>query len=133
VSTVIPFAKDSRVMMKYKKKKGCCMGKSNTNSILAAHVTMYGRLKLFDVMHNLGQRVLYCDTGYINISLKQNNLQTQSLPSPKRLLIDKCYLNHRITWVNGQTSSMEASSTKSSFWVQKTMHTGIHYSNLCFT
>ena len=63
------------------------MGKSNTNSILAAHVTMYGRLKLFDVMHNLGQRVLYCDTGYINISLKQNKLQTQSLPSPKRLLI----------------------------------------------
>lgn len=47
------------------------MGKSNTNSILAAHVTMYGRLKLFDVMHTLGQRVLYCDTGYIGVSWKK--------------------------------------------------------------
>jgi hypothetical protein len=52
-------------MILYEDNKDMHWGSNQTNVVIAAFVTAQARLKLFNEMKILGERVLYADTHYI--------------------------------------------------------------------
>ena len=53
---------DDMIMLRYREKKDFLPTSPNTNVVLAAFTTAYARLKLYDLLEKLQDRVLYYDT-----------------------------------------------------------------------
>ena len=71
----ISFPQDDLMFVYYSDKDDYHTGNVNTNVVLASFVTAQARLKLFDEMYKLGDRVVYCDTDSIFYLTKGNEYE----------------------------------------------------------
>jgi len=58
----IDFTDDDFVQVTFSQRDEFCFGGLNTNVVIAAFTTAQARLKLYDEISKLGDRILYCDT-----------------------------------------------------------------------
>lgn len=73
----IEFPKDDLMFVYYSDKDDYHTGNLNTNVVLASFVTAQARPKLFDELHRLKDRVIYCDTDSIFYLTKSNEYEPQ--------------------------------------------------------
>ena len=64
----LDFVSDGYISMKWRNSSDCTPVLPHSSIVTAAFTTSYARLKLFNLMNELGERLLYCDTDSVIFS-----------------------------------------------------------------